>query len=783
MPGPNSAVTVVDGSLDFSGGVDTLKVTTIQSSQNPNGIARNELCFLTNGNTADGGITPRGGWKFDSSVSDGSAWFQGAYQYNPPSGDPYFIAVIGGHVLKVVPGQGVTDLSVTAYTAGTTNFGVLLQNIDAGPIGTAITAGSAPPIGAYTGFNVPAVGKNVRVGVTTQYTGALGAIVEIGLSSKQNWFLQSQTHRWYGYRFSGMGFGNFIWESIGDYVIPPSGLDFNGHTYLQIKQGDTDPDTIAVDGPIIDHATVASIGNPSQTINGALIAYASDGQPCNIITSLGYLPGHYYVAASTAAPGFMPADRKYVYFCQAEQWLIIQAGDLITPALFWDGLSLRSSLGINDDAIAPGTPGINEIPPSGPMCYYLGRVWWAEGNKFSAGDIVRGNSGTLNYQFLDSVLNVTESPLILGGDGFSTPSDEGDITALRFNATQDAALGQGRLFAFTSKGAHALTVPVTRSDWIATTKDNVPMLVPIQLANGTPGDRSIVAVNGDLFYQSAEPAIRTLKTAVRQFQTWGNIPISAEMDRVVGFTDRSLLRFSTGILFGNRLIQSQLPKTLNQGVVHQSLIVMDFTPLYKFNTEVNPVWEGMYEGLDFLQLVTAIFDGEERAFAFIVSRHDQTIQLWEVTQDDKFDGNDTRITMPIEFPAFTWGQEFALKKLVSAELWIDRLYGEVEFTMEWRPDGDPCWKLWHKWKQCSARNSCEDVFNPICYPLTPFRESFRATMTLPKPPEGCESITGRPAYIGYQMQPRLTIKGFCRVRGILLHAEWVERKLYDHLVC
>jgi len=40
---------------------------------------------------------------------------------------------------------------------------------------------------------------------------------------------------------------------------------------------------------------------------------------------------------------------------------------------------------------------------------------------------------------------------------------------------------------------------------------------------------------------------------------------------------------------------------------------------------------------------------------------------------------------------------------------------------------------------------------------------------------------GRPGNVGYQMQPRLTVKGFCRVRGLLLHAEQVERKLYTNL--
>lgn len=133
--------------------------------------------------------------------------------------------------------------------------------------------------------------------------------------------------------------------------------------------------------------------------------------------------------------------------------------------------------------------------------------------------------------------------------------------------------------------------------------------------------------------------------------------------------------------------------------------------------------------------------------------------------------------------AYNGGLEFDLKRLHSAELWVDKLFGMVEFTMEYRVDGDPCPKLWHKWNACSATNSCEDVNNPVCYPIEPRRESYRATMTLPRPPQKCETVTNRPADTGYQFQPILTIKGWCRVRGLLLHMEKLQRQLYAGKVC
>jgi hypothetical protein len=37
--------------------------------------------------------------------------------------------------------------------------------------------------------------------------------------------------------------------------------------------------------------------------------------------------------------------------------------------------------------------------------------------------------------------------------------------------------------------------------------------------------------------------------------------------------------------------------------------------------------------------------------------------------------------------------------------------------------------------------------------------------------------------MGYQFQPKLIVKGYCRVRGILLYAERLDRQLYQNLVC
>lgn len=593
------SVTLIDGSVDFSGGVNSIKVPTIAGQENPNGLARNELAWLNNATVRDGGITQRTGYRLLGTIDEGGGLYQGGFMYEPDFFEnPYLILSIGGRIYKVIPDLlgSVTDLSAA-----------------------------------------------------------------FGLTN--------------------------------------------------------------------------------------------------------------------------PPDVEQAYFCQGEKYLINQAGDNTTLPLFWDGASLRRSKGITNTAVAPGTPGVNEIPAATAMDYYMGRLWYAQGRQYSAGDIVGGPSGTLANRFRDAILNVTENPLVLGGDGFTVPTNAGNIRALKHNANLDSVLGQGQLFVFTRKAVYATTVPVTRSDWIAADSSNAPLQKVIQLVNGSVNDRCIIPVNGDLFYQSLEPSIRSIISALRYFNQWGNIQISANEQRILQFNDRALLHGATGVYFDNRLWQSALPRTTVRGIGHDALVPLDFVPLSSFGGDKQPVWEGMGQGLVVLQCFSGNFGGLERSFMICVSKQN-TLQLWEMTSSERTDMNasgEERVTWQIEFPAYNWSEPFALKKLVSAELWIDKLFGKVEFTMEYRPDSDPCWKLWHKWDECTARNSCEDAINPVCYPLDTYRESFRSTVTLSKPPESAESFTGRPTYIAYQIQPRLTITGWCRVRALLLHAERWQRRLYENM--
>lgn len=688
MAGPNSQVSMMDGTLDFSGGVNSIKVPTIRSERNMGGLARNEQAWLINGAVRDGGIRPRNGWLNNGDfVPLGNGIFQGAFLYEPIAANPYFIMSIGGVIWKVDPDNPEAAVNLS------TLFGLV-----------------NPPAEPYS------------------------------------YFVQAE---------------QFLVIQAGDFVTLP--LFWDGTT-LRRSTGivsDTNVSATITYKNVNDAAHVGTVipaqNNLGISVNGVNVFSAS-----NIASFVWPAVGASVVVNCTASTGTLPT----VGFNFG-----IGGGVVIGTAQ----ITARTTGSV--------ITGSKEIPAAGAMDYYMGRIWYAQGKVVSAGDIVRGTSGTPAYGFRDSVLKVTENPLAIGGDGFATPGDDGNIRALKHSANIDVSLGQGRLYIFTRTAVYSLQVPVTRTDWINADYTNGPLLTVIQLANGSVNDRSVVAVNGDLYYRSFEPGVRSLVTAVRYFSQPGNIEISANEQRLMRAENRELLFASSGVYFNNRLLETGLPTSHPWGVTFATIAPLDFVPISGFNQASTPVWEGMYQGLNILQLASADFGGLQRAFAINASTETGNFQIWELTTSSRRDNVDSRITMQFETPAFTWGDEAALKRLIGGELWVDEVSGAVVFKVEYRPDSSTCWHLWHTWDVCNTANTCEDPENPVCYPTTNLPDSYRATMSLPIPREVCEQAMQRPSTLGYQFQCRVTITGWCRVRGLWLHAGPFERSLYANIKC
>ena len=475
-----------------------------------------------------------------------------------------------------------------------------------------------------------------------------------------------------------------------------------------------------------------------------------------------------------------PADQPQHWLRQGEQFLVIQ--DSISKPLVWDGTTLARI-----DTV--GNLAVPKLPTGTAMDYFMGRFWVASGGRAYIGSDIVGtpgatSSGTAPYAFRDSILNITENTYLNGGGVFIVPSNAGNIRAIAHNQNLDTALGEGQLYVFTRKRAYSVNIVPDRTQWAMLSEP----LQRVALFNGTYSDRSIVPINSDLFFQGPPNGdVWPLSLAIRYFHQWGNLPISRNMNRVLRFNDRELLRYGSGMEFDNRVWQTVLPFQTPVGVAHKGVMLLDFDLISSFEEKLPPAWEGIYEGLDFLQFFSGDFGGLQRAFAIIHSRKSGDIEVWEATTSDRWDsqvGQDgDRVTWYIETPAYTWGNPFALKQLETMELWIDKVLGKVDFQAFYRPDSWPCWIPWHAWDECTTKTCAEDPEATSCYPTELDCESFKATRTLPKPPTPCIFPSARPANRAYQFQIRLIIKGWCRVRGILLHALPLEKPPFERIVC
>lgn len=474
-----------------------------------------------------------------------------------------------------------------------------------------------------------------------------------------------------------------------------------------------------------------------------------------------------------------PTNRYRAWFCEAEDYIIAQDGQ--SAAMLYNGATT-----IRSDPF--GIHGPKQVPAGTAMVYSQGRVLVSLTNnrQFVIGDIVGGDSGTAINGFRDAVIYFTENDVINGGGAFSIPINAGAITAFRPVAQVDTSTGQGPTQIFTTGGIFSLNTPNDRTQWADV---NFPIGTVSMVSGGATSDRATVNVNGDIWTRSLD-GVRSFIVARRDFTSWVNAPMSQEVVRAIGGDDKDLLGYSSATLFDNRLIMTANPyRVWDHGIAHRSLIVIDFAPLAFLNTRVAPVWEGMWTGLQVFQVITGTFNGVERCFAFVLNASNQ-IELWEFTKDALHDYNGSE-NIPIQWSIETCGLNFPrssnsnptipggdLQSLDNGQLFVDSMAGDVSFSLQYRPDQDPCWHDWHSWNLCANTELCVSGDSPsVCVTPLNYQQQYRRPFRLPKPLEACDSVTNKPLNIGAEFQAKITVTGHCRLKRWELIAHDVQEEV------
>ncbi len=451
------------------------------------------------------------------------------------------------------------------------------------------------------------------------------------------------------------------------------------------------------------------------------------------------------VVEITPLTGRNSQTQPRAWFQQAEQYLIIQ--DDLSPAIIYDGAVARRA---NNQAPA------FEVPVGSMMAYGLGRlVVVLKGRReYVIGDIVNG--GTQVYQF-------TENQFLNEGGSINVPVS-GDITSVKFIAVLDRATGQGDLVIQTGNGVVTAQIGAKRDTW----KD-IQFQKIVLIEHGAQSQESVVLVNGDMFYRATD-GIRTLAMAQRDFQSqWAVTPVSLEMDEVLKNEQTSLLKYSMGVLFDNRLIMSCFPARIPNGCYHRGLVVLDFNLISSMGQKAPPAYDGLWTGLRPTAMVVSEFSGMERCFVFHRNNENKN-ELWEITTNMTVNDNDNadRIPCVLESRSLNYMKPFDLKKLDAGDMAVDRVAGLVDFAVLFKPDQHPLWVAWHSWSINATQQDCATAIG--CKTVKTFKMQYRSRMRLPQPPDSCEEGDNKPMRLGYEHQVRLEWTGRARVKSFRAHA-------------
>jgi hypothetical protein len=833
---------IYDQCLDFSLGMN--------SGILPRLVPDNQASFLTNVTVRGGFAVDRPAYnKLELTFANDDVetgfekyLFQGASYYQPDYGDASLRAAIGGRLFQFTPDDSgsasVIELTIPGDPNPPTNPQAWLWQSEKWTIwqdGISIPVftdeiSSRRSLGANTvygvvaigGFVIPDVGSVVAVTLDAPYTGDYYVQTLIADSTGQLSFFEivpptgiNNIRLTCAYDIVGTTHDEFaqvvvIPKNVGydsQSHSSPGGGFAPGAVSLVCDIGYKFPGTVGTKVQIFNTITgnlntwkIAVIGDTSITIKndftvnapgfnypvGSLITLKTSSAP-NVVLGTLVIP---FVAPNIGdqievqmSQPFTGTDGTLVFIGNSAYTIEAIPPPPAGTTVYLLNVDGTSGHNVNAGAELKAVP---ELPPGRMGAYGLGRNWMSgvDGRTYAGFDIVGGGSGSAAFNYRDAVLKNTENTYLAGGGAFVVPGSVGDIRAMIFSATLDTSLGQGPLQILTPHIVYSCNAPIDRTVWEAITN---PIQTQVVISNGGLGQNSTQLMNSDTVYRSVD-GIRSLKLTRQEFDTWSRTPISQEMIRVLDQDQLNLLSYGSAIVFDNRMLMTCSPVAGTKGVYHQGLIALNLAPVSNLHTKLPPVYDGLWTGINVLQLVKGQFRGVERCFAFTYNQVLDKIELYELLQTGvaKFDDDTVPIVKVIEtgekFLNVRGKGMFDLICLKGGEVYVDNVVGRVTFQVFYKNDQYACWIPWYSWPICAKKTNPDAVTEQDAN----LKPQFRTDMGLPEPDFGeasCDPETGRPFRIGNSFQFKFVITGSCRFLMARFYASIEQKPTFSQPIC
>ena len=399
----------------------------------------------------------------------------------------------------------------------------------------------------------------------------------------------------------------------------------------------------------------------------------------------------------------------HTWFAQGFQWLVIQDG--IHAPLFWYGVNppRRSDLAKN------------EMPTGSVMAFIHGRFVVASSdgkNSIFVGDIAYG--ATLTRP--DDILSFTEQTYWAEGGSFGTPVFVGDIMGIYPMPFLDTGTGQNELVIGCTNGFTSLDLSQPRDQWINTSVQRVALI-----GSGLVSSHGFAGLNGDMFYRSQAGIASYRNSRIEYSQRWNQTPVSREVNYWLKPDRKDYLEFAPMVSWQNMvlcgtspLIASPNNPAFGKHRYCRGMVVFDADAMSTAGRDGSPVWHGMWSGVRPWAFSQGYIGNANRCFAFSYDR-DGKNRLYEFTLadgDDFFEGQPKKIEGNYTTSMFGNVEgvtnAFAPKIINGGVIEMSAIRNASNFTVEYRPDGSPCWVFVDQGSpgcDCPTRETCEE--NPV----------------------------------------------------------------------